>query len=168
MPLWYHRIDDYKWIHGSIRQDLQPDERSVWSDFLALAGLTREPRRGFIERSKGIPYPKNVLTCMLNITEELFDRTVTKCVKEGRLKVFKDGTMYLANWERYNEVESWHKKKQKEADKANAKNISVDKAKKSRSKLENAAKGLESTVNKLSYETRELNKTIKEDNTHVK
>ena len=104
MALWFNKMDSYKWIHGSIREDLVPDERSVWADFMALAGLTREPRRGYIERSKGIPYRKEQLLSMLNITEDLLDRTINKCTKEGRIKVLEDGTLYLTKWNEYNET----------------------------------------------------------------
>lgn len=116
-PLWYHRTDSYRWINGSIRQDLLPDERSVWADLMALAALTREPRRGYIERSEGIPYSKTVLLSMLNITGELFDRAVAKCVKEGRLKVFEDGTMLLTNWQYYNDVNELAERKEREKEK---------------------------------------------------
>lgn len=108
--LYYHKIDSYKWINGSIRADLEPDERSVWADLIALAGLTREERRGYIERSQGIPYPKNTLLAMLNISEELFDRAICKCVNEGRLEVYSDGTMRLTNWGKYNNTDTYKRK----------------------------------------------------------
>lgn len=107
--LYYHKIDSYRWLEGSIRQDLEPDERSVWADLLALAALTREPRRGFIERSEGIPYPKAVILARLNITEELFDRAIIKCVNEGRLKVYDNGTMEIVNFGRYNNTDTYGK-----------------------------------------------------------
>lgn len=149
MPLWYHRTDDYKWIHGSIRQDLEPDERGVWADLLALAGLTREPRRGYIERSEGIPYPKNVLICMLNISEDLFNRTVSKCKTEGRLQVFKDGTMFITNWGKYNNVEEWHKKKEMTAGQKEAKRISIEHARQTRKTIDNIAQGATQSLNNL-------------------
>jgi len=104
MSLWYHKIDSLRWLDGSIREDLSPEERGVWADLLALAGLTREPRRGYIERSEGIPYTHEVLLTRLNISAELFERTVLKCVKEGRLEVLPDGTMIITNWARYNDT----------------------------------------------------------------
>lgn len=104
MALYYHKINSQLWLNGSIRVDLEPDERSVWADLLALAGITRESRRGWIERSQGIPYTKDWLLNTLQITEELFDRAVQKCKIEGRLQVYEDGTMYITNWEQYNDT----------------------------------------------------------------
>lgn len=138
----YHRIDDYRWINGSIRQDLQPDERSVWADFLALAGLSREGRRGYIERSQGIPYPKTVLLTLLNITEELFDRTVSKCVKEGRLQVLPDGTMFIVNWLKYNDVSSYETRRRQ-------KSIANGQSRQNRKSLENVVEGLTRKINEL-------------------
>jgi hypothetical protein len=142
MPLWYHRIDDYRWINGSIRQDLQPDERSVWADFLALAGLSREGRRGYIERSQGIPYPKTVLLTLLNITEELFDRTVSKCVTEGRLQVLPDGTMFIVNWLKYNDVSSYETHRRQRT-------IANGQSRQNRKSLESVVEGLTRKVNEL-------------------
>lgn len=160
MPLWYHRTDDYKWIHGSIRQDLEPDERSVWADFLAMAGLTREPRRGYIERSKGIPYPKQVLICILAITEELFDRTVNKCVEEGRLTILDDGTMYITNWNRYNDVQGWEKKKELTEEQREKKRISIENARKTKHTLDNIAVGTTQTLNKLNGIVNQLDENV--------
>lgn len=115
MSLWYHKIDSYQWIHGSIREDLEPDERSVWADLIALAGLTREERRGYIERSEGVPYRKHQIINLLNITEELYDRALQKCISEGRVVFYDDGTIYLKNWDKYNDVEDWREKKRRKA-----------------------------------------------------
>jgi hypothetical protein len=142
MALWYNKIDSYRWINGSIRQDLTPDERSVWADFLALAGLTREPRRGFIERSEGIAYPKEVLLSMLNIKEELFDRTISKCASEGRLKVYPDGSMEIVHWDNYNDVSDYKTKKE-------AKQSSIDKAKYTKKHNQEVMESLTVAVNLL-------------------
>lgn len=153
MPLWYHKTDSFRWINGSIRQDLVPDERSVWADFMALAGLSREPRRGYIERSEGIPYPKEVLLAMLNVTEELFDRAVDKCVTEGRLQVFPDGTYYLTNWEKYNNVAEFEAKKRQ-------KSIANEKARKDRTSMATAAEALTREINRLNKEFQRVDKKL--------
>jgi len=160
MPLWYHRVDDYKWIHGSIRQDLEPDERGVWADLLSLAGLTREPRRGYIERSEGVPYPKKVLVCILNISDELFDRTTTKCVKEGRLQVFEDGTMYITNWSRYNDVESWHKRKQHEQEQKDSRNLAVEKSRETKKSIVKALDSTNLAINRLNTTVHQMKTEI--------
>lgn len=142
MALWYHRTDSYRWINGSIRQDLTSEERGVWADFMALAALTRETRRGHIERSQGIPYPKTVLVTMLNISEELFDRTVRKCCNEGRLQLLPDGTMFLVNWNKYNNVEEYETKKR-------LKNTSKKKVRENQGLLTACVDSLKERVNTL-------------------
>lgn len=113
MALWYHKIHSLQWLNGSIREDLTPDERSVWADLLALAGISRESRRGFIERSEGIPYSRQHILTVLNIGGELYDRAVGKCVEEGRLVVYEDGTMQIINWDHYNDTTNYSEEKQK-------------------------------------------------------
>ncbi|MBU1785303.1 MAG: hypothetical protein KKG95_08220, partial [Candidatus Omnitrophica bacterium] len=128
-PFWYNKIDSLKWIDGSIRADLNSAERGVWADLLAMAGLTRDERRGFIERSEGIPYPKSVILSRLNIEEELLDRTVRKCVTEGRLKVYPDGTLEITHWAKYNDTKDYNAKKE-------SKRLAIEKAKRTKSELE--------------------------------
>lgn len=142
MPFWYHKTDSYRWLTGSIRKDLIPDERGVWADFMAMASLTREPRRGYIERSEGIPYDKPYMLSFLNISEELYDRTVKKCVVEGRLQVFPDGTMFLTNFARYNDTTDYNAKKE-------ARRVGIEKAKRTKSELETLARRGIITQNQL-------------------
>lgn len=142
MPFHYHKIESLRWINGSIRQDLKPDERSVWADLIALAGLTREDRRGYIERSKGIPYSKTAILTMLNISAELYDRAVRKCVNEGRLQVLPDGTLYLTNWDNYNDTSTYREKKE-------ARKEAARKAVASKSQERMAISRLDDSVNRL-------------------
>ena len=151
MPLWYHKTDSYRWINGSIREDLLPDERSVWADFLALAGLTRESRRGYIERSEGIPYRKNHLLSMLNISEELFDRAIDKCVAEGRLQVLPDGTMCITNWGKYNDTSSYEEKNRQ-------KDISIERAKETKKRKSEAVDTIVEVANEIKNQVVKLNK----------
>lgn len=141
MPFFYHKIDSFRWLNGSIREDLVPDERSVWADLLALAGLTRDPRRGYIERSEGIPYRKSALLSMLNVTEELFDRAVAKCVTEGRLQVLLDGTMRITNWMRYNDTTDFEEKKE-------IKRSALDRAKLTRRRKDKLLQSLTAAINR--------------------
>lgn len=91
-------------INGSTRSDLEPDERSVWNDLMCMAGLSRGGREGFIEQAVGVPYASDRLASMLVIPRELLDRTTEKCVLEGRLTRLPDGTLYITNWDKYQEV----------------------------------------------------------------
>lgn len=143
MPLYYHRTESYKWIYGSIRKDLEPDERGVWADLMALATLTKpEERRGYIERSKGIPYERETLLVILNITGELFNRTIKKCAAEGRLQILTDGAMFLTNWQTYNSVNDYETKRAIKA-------LSKRKERHTKSLLEADVEALTSRVNIL-------------------
>ena len=67
IPLW---VD--KWIFGTTRIELEPDERSVWIDLMAVAAKDH----GYIRANVGVPYPSHQLAGLLCITEELLLRAV--------------------------------------------------------------------------------------------
>jgi len=86
-------------LQGSIRRDLQPSERSVWSDLLDLCGLSR--RWGIIERSEGIPYEDYELSQMFVTPVEVVTNAINKCLAEGRLKRGSKGELIITNWDKY-------------------------------------------------------------------
>lgn len=92
IPLWPD-----KWLWGSTRIELEPDERGVWIDFLALGSKDD----GWIRANKSIPYPSEQLAGMLRISIELLERTIEKCIKVGKLKKHPNGTFYIINWKTY-------------------------------------------------------------------
>jgi len=98
IPLW---ID--KWIFGSTRIELQPDERSVWIDLMAIASKDN----GFIRANPKTPYPPQQLAGLLYISEELLHRTIQKCISTGKIKecgnpVENNFTgYYILNWSTY-------------------------------------------------------------------
>jgi hypothetical protein len=91
-PLW---VDN--WLFGSTRIELQPDERGVWVDLMALANKDG----GFIRANVDVAYPINQLAGLLNISEELLKRTVSKCVATGKVNLYDNDTMYLTNFDKY-------------------------------------------------------------------
>lgn len=95
----WHKVDNYKWIFGSVRWELTPAERSVWADLLALSGLSE--RGGYIEFSEGKGFPKEALAQILVVPMELLDTTVDKCVAEGRLQCLENDVLLITNWDRY-------------------------------------------------------------------
>ena len=86
------------WLHGSIRWQLEPDERSVWADLICVAGECGKD--GKISDNDGKPLPRPYLANHLNIESELLDRTIAKCRHEGRL-VDRDDILIIANWKSY-------------------------------------------------------------------
>ena len=97
---WY-KINSTHWIHGSIRQDLTPAQRSVWIDLLCMANDGRV--RGRIERSEGIPYDRQWIANYLAIDIELLNSTLEACLIEGRIQD-DNGTIVITNWHKYQDV----------------------------------------------------------------
>lgn len=85
------------WIFGSSRSELEPDERSVWIDFLCL---------GIVGMGKvDITYPEQVAG-QLRISLELFERSLIKFEKYGKIlkktkKSEKKTYAFILNWKRY-------------------------------------------------------------------
>jgi len=86
------------WLHGSIRWQLEPDERGVWADLIVLAGQCLQG--GKICDNDGRPYPRDYIANQLNISRELLDRTIAKCQAEGRIDDVDD-VIIITNWKAY-------------------------------------------------------------------
>ena len=84
------------WLHGSIRWQLEADERSVCADLICMAGECGQG--GLIADNDGRPLPRSFIANRLNIPEELLERTVAKCKHEGRLVDSDDDTLKITNW----------------------------------------------------------------------
>jgi len=87
------------WLHGSIRWQLEADERSVWADIICMAGECGQG--GLIADNDGRPLPWSFIANRLNIPEELLERTIAKCKHEGRLEDRDDETLKITNWSAY-------------------------------------------------------------------
>lgn len=85
-------------LEGSIRYQLQPDERSVWYDLIIFSALCDPP--GKIADRDGRAFPRQFIASRLNITEGLLESTIDQCTHEGRLQE-NDGVLIITNWERY-------------------------------------------------------------------
>lgn len=101
IPLW---ID--KWIFGSTRIELQPDERSVWLDLMALSAKDH----GFVRANAGVPYPIPQLAGLLCITEELLNRTIKRCIEVKKIMPCQDGSIFLPSWGEY-QLSDRHKRR---------------------------------------------------------
>ena len=81
---------------GTVREDLTPEERGTWYDFLLLAGNSRVP--GTICSNKKSPMPTKRIAQILNISEPLVTRCVKKFIKSGRIELNEEGSMVITNW----------------------------------------------------------------------
>ena len=85
-------------IQGTTRREMEPDERSVWWDFLALAGDSPDP--GKICFYRNVPLTDDQLCQTLNISQDLLNRARGKMLKFGKITV-NEGIIHVVNWERY-------------------------------------------------------------------
>ena len=107
---WFPLYVD-KWLWGSTRIELRPDERSVFVDLLALAAKDD----GHIRANNQTPYLHRQLAGMFLIDEELLTRTIIKCIEVDKITEEKDGIYYITNWSEYQFSDRWKRwlKKQK-------------------------------------------------------
>jgi len=92
IPLW---ID--KWLMGSTRFELEPGERSVFIDLMALGAKDD----GFIRANVQMGYPHEYLARTLNIPIDLLDSAISRCVHFGKIKKLKNGIYYIKSWDSY-------------------------------------------------------------------
>lgn len=93
----YIKFFPEKYLWGSTKTELLPDERSVWLDFLCLGSMNF----GVIE-----VYSRDQLAQQLMISRELLDRSCEKFIKYDKIKrrynkKKKKEIFKIVNWSRY-------------------------------------------------------------------
>lgn len=88
--LWV--VDD---LHGPVRYNLSPAERSVWLDLRCLACESRKD--GLITAPSGKPYTDNWLATTLNVPRKLVKSAIEKLQKLDQVVVKSDG-IWVTNW----------------------------------------------------------------------
>lgn len=86
-------------LTGTVREDLTAEERSVWYDFLLVAGRNRPP--GCISANENTPISPKRLASILNIAESLVRRCIVKFEKSGRIRIRPNRVIYICNWGKY-------------------------------------------------------------------
>ena len=84
---------------GTIREDLTPEERGVWYDFLILAGHSRVP--GIICANEETPLTMKRLAEILNTPMPLIKRCIEKFQHSERIVIDEYGLIHISKWERY-------------------------------------------------------------------
>ncbi len=83
-------------LEGSIRWQLDAAERGVWYDLLNLAAICATP--GIISARDQRPYPHSFVANRLNISMDLLELTLKKCIEEGMIT--EDGTgIRITHWQ---------------------------------------------------------------------
>ena len=85
-------------IDGSIRYQLEADERGVWYDLLNFSAICATP--GTISDKDGRPFPHTFIANRLNILIDLLESTLQKCIEEGRISENGQG-IHITNWAAY-------------------------------------------------------------------
>ncbi|KKN03087.1 hypothetical protein LCGC14_1111140 [marine sediment metagenome] len=98
---------------GTIREDLTPEERGTWYDFLLLAGNSRIP--GVICANETTALPVKRIAGILNIDVTLVKRCIKKFKESGRITVDKNGVMSIFNWSKYQYTDYDRQKPYREA-----------------------------------------------------
>lgn len=86
-----------KWLFGSTRLELDPGERSVFVDLIMMGSKDN----GYIRANETIPYPPKQLAAFLNISEELLQSTISKCLQYGKLNEISAGMWRIASWDNF-------------------------------------------------------------------
>lgn len=86
-------------LTGTIREEVTPQERSVWYDFLLLAGRNRPP--GCISANETTALPPKRLASILNIPISLLASSTKKFEDSGRIMIDEPGVIHITNWEKY-------------------------------------------------------------------
>jgi hypothetical protein len=107
IPLW---VD--KWIFGSTRIELKPDERAVWIDLMALAAKDN----GWVRANPDTAYPIEQLAGLLCISKELLERSIQRFIDTGKIQIVENSFLnngktqivenssagyFLTNWQEY-------------------------------------------------------------------
>jgi len=92
IPLW---ID--QWIFGSTRIELNPEERGIFIDLLALAGKDD----GYIRANEDIGYLPIQLAGILNVDLEILKKGIKKCIETDKIIEVKPNIYKIKNWEVY-------------------------------------------------------------------
>lgn len=86
-------------LDGSIREELEPDERGVWYDLIIYSAKCRVP--GIISANETQPISRHRLAGILNIMEELLERTLSICQESNRIHIDGQGLIHIVNWSKY-------------------------------------------------------------------
>ena len=93
-------------LRGSIIAQMSLEEQMCWVKLLSFASECRN--RGIIQRARGIPFERADLAHQIGVTELLLNTTIEKCLKDEnaddartRIMILEDGSIQIANWEKY-------------------------------------------------------------------
>ena len=93
------KLYSHQWLYGTLRSELEPAERSIWADFLAMAGDSPFP--GKICVSSRMGFTDQQLADLLVVDIKILQSAKTKMVKYDKIYVDENGVIEILNWFKY-------------------------------------------------------------------
>lgn len=91
-----------EWLDGTVRWQLNSQQRAIWADLLALAGYSRFP--GIVTPGRDgkefCAYPVAHLANIFGCSQETVRETLQLLEQQGRI-ANKEGVVHILNWEKY-------------------------------------------------------------------
>lgn len=95
-------------IFGPTRRELDPAERSVWTDYLDLAELS--PATGKVCIGPGVGYTQEQLAELLVVPLEVLRRAEEKMIQAGKISMGPGRVVTILNWPKYqSEYDRWRR-----------------------------------------------------------
>jgi len=86
-------------LTGTIREDLTPTQRSIWYDFLLLAGRNRPS--GCISANENTAISSKRLAALLNVQVNIVTNAKKKFLESKRITIDLAGIIRIVNWDKY-------------------------------------------------------------------
>lgn len=136
------KLDSKGILRGSLAESNKTSQL-IWIKLLAMANETRD-RDGYLRYKVGKPYTLEFIAQVCNVTMPELEKAIDlfkEDVREGhsRVEFDEDKSLYLYNWKKY----------QSKPEKTIAKQIAIDKAKKTKKATENMLTSLRRIANDL-------------------
>lgn len=84
---------------GTMREEMNAEERGIWVDFLLLAGNSRIP--GVICANENTPFSLKRISQILNTPEKLINQCIVLFEKSDRIWVDTYDCIHITNWAKY-------------------------------------------------------------------
>lgn len=86
----------HQWLFGTLRDELEPAERSIWADFLAMAGDSNW--EGQISFTKTMGYTDFQISGLLKVPLQTLKSAKEKMIKHGKITVTEDNVIEICKW----------------------------------------------------------------------
>ena len=92
-----------EWLTGTVRWELTGQQRSIWTDLLALAGRSRFPGIVCAGETQGklTPYPMDYLCSVFRCDIAEAEAAFALFKSQDRIHVEENGVIHITNWDKY-------------------------------------------------------------------